>query len=95
MLVMSCLLMESSKGTVKAIQSQRCLILNYGVSAFKRSVFESYSLGAPIDLSDICGDLSARGSLAGYEVHERFYEIGSLGGIDDFREYIGRHRNDI
>lgn len=69
--------------------------IDYGVSAFKRSVFESYSLGAPIDLSDICGDLSASGSLAGYEVHERFYEIGSLGGIDDFREYIGRHRNDI
>jgi len=69
--------------------------IDYGVSTFKRSVFESYTLGEPVDLSDICADLSTGGSLAGYEVHERFYEIGSVGGIDDFRRYIGGHRDDI
>jgi NDP-sugar pyrophosphorylase family protein len=65
--------------------------IDYGVSTFKRSVFESYAQGAPIDLSNICQDLSNSGSLAGYEVHERFYEIGSLGGINDFREYVERN----
>jgi len=69
--------------------------IDYGVSTFKRSVFESYAQGAPIDLSNICQDLSNSGSLAGYEVHERFYEIGSLGGINDFREYVERNGNDI
>lgn len=69
--------------------------VDYGLSAFKSSVFESHSLGAPFDLSEICANLADVGSLAGYEVHERFYEIGSIGGIDDFREYIGRHGNDI
>jgi NDP-sugar pyrophosphorylase family protein len=69
--------------------------IDYGVSTFKRSVFESYAQGAPIDLSNICQDLSNSGSLAGYEVHERFYEIGSLGGINDFREYVERNGNVI
>ena len=69
--------------------------IDYGVSTFKRSVFESYAQDAPIDLSNICQDLSYSGSLAGYEVRERFYEIGSLGGIDDFREYVERNGIDI
>ena len=69
--------------------------IDYGVSTFKRSVFESYAQDVPIDLSNICQDLSYSGSLAGYEVRERFYEIGSLGGIDDFREYVERNGIDI
>lgn len=69
--------------------------IDYGVSTFKRSVFESYAQNVPIDLSNICQDLSYSGSLAGYEVRERFYEIGSLGGIDDFREYVERNGIDI
>lgn len=69
--------------------------IDYGVSTFKRSVFESYAQDAPIDLSNICQDLSYSGSLAGYEVRERFYEIGSLEGIDDFREYVERNGIDI
>jgi NDP-sugar pyrophosphorylase family protein len=69
--------------------------IDYGVSIFKRSVFASYAQDAPSDLSIICQDLSNSGSLAGYEVHERFYEIGSRGGIDDFREYVERNGNDI
>jgi hypothetical protein len=79
----------------KANPSPEMSHIDYGVSTFKRSVFESYALGVPLDLSDICADLSDSGSLAGYEVNERFYEIGSVGGIDDFRKYIGSHRNDI
>lgn len=69
--------------------------IDYGVSTFKRSVFESYAQDVPIDLSNICQDLSYSGSLAGYEVRERFYEIGSLGGIDDFKEYVERNGIDI
>jgi NDP-sugar pyrophosphorylase family protein len=69
--------------------------IDYGVSTFKRSVFESYAQGTYVDLSNICQDLSNSGSLAGYEVQERFYEIGSLGGISDFIGFIERNGNDI
>jgi hypothetical protein len=32
-------------------------------------------------LSDVFADLSAEGQLAGFEVHQRFYEIGSPSGL--------------
>jgi MurNAc alpha-1-phosphate uridylyltransferase len=67
--------------------------IDYGLSVFNRSVFEAYPSGSYSDLSDICSRLAGEGSLAGYEVHERFYEIGSLKGIEDFSEYIERNRN--
>jgi hypothetical protein len=33
-------------------------------------------------------DLSAAGKLAGYEVHERFYEIGSPQGLADLEHHL-------
>jgi MurNAc alpha-1-phosphate uridylyltransferase len=67
--------------------------IDYGLSIFNAWVFESYADGYQMDLSDICTKLSREGLLAGYEVKERFYEIGSIKGIDDFAEYIERNRN--
>ena len=42
------------------------------------------------DLADIFTRLSKEGNLAGFEVTERFYEIGSFPGIEDFRGYVKR-----
>jgi len=67
--------------------------IDYGLSIFNASAFEPYPDGSPTDLSEICATLSTAGLLAGYEVHERFYEIGSLKGIEDFGEYIGRNHD--
>ena len=67
--------------------------IDYGLSIFDASVFMPYSNGAKIDLAEICTTLSSAGLLAGYEVQERFYEIGSLRGIRDFTAYIERNRN--
>jgi MurNAc alpha-1-phosphate uridylyltransferase len=67
--------------------------IDYGLSVFSGSIFEPYADGKPEDLSDICTKLSIKGLLAGYEVKDRFYEIGSLKGIKDFSEYIERDRN--
>ena len=41
------------------------------------------------DLADVLRDLSREGKLAGYEVTERFYEIGSPEGLADFSRYVG------
>ena len=69
--------------------------IDYGLSLFKRSVFEKYGEGMTLDLSDFCTELSSRNQLVGFEVDERFYEIGSHQGIEDFEEYIGRTSNDV
>jgi hypothetical protein len=40
------------------------------------------------DLADVYQDLSLRGKLAGLEVHERFYEIGSRAGLQETKDYF-------
>lgn len=49
--------------------------IDYGVSILDRSVIAA--LGAVADLADVMRDLSVAGRVAGFEVHERFYEIGT------------------
>jgi NDP-sugar pyrophosphorylase family protein len=55
--------------------------IDYGLSLFKASVFESYSAGQAFDLAEVMGKLVREKQLAGYETRERFYEIGSPAGL--------------
>src|SRR6266568_7713799 len=55
--------------------------IDYGLSIVSSDVLKTYSRGTAIDLSDVYHDLSVAGRLAGYEVFERFYEIGSHQGL--------------
>jgi NDP-sugar pyrophosphorylase family protein len=45
-----------------------------------------------VDLADVLQRVSRKGELAGYEVAERFYEVGSLAGIADFGRYVDQER---
>jgi NDP-sugar pyrophosphorylase family protein len=40
------------------------------------------------DLADLFHRLSIEGKLAGYEVSERFYEIGSPGGLRELEDHL-------
>ena len=62
--------------------------IDYGLTAFERSVFEEWPDGQPFDLSSVCQRLLAHDDLAGYEVAERFYEIGSIPGLEDTRRLL-------
>jgi MurNAc alpha-1-phosphate uridylyltransferase len=55
--------------------------IDYGLSLFRRDVFEKHAVGERFDLSTLQRDLTCHGELAGYEVAERFYEIGSPAGL--------------
>ena len=55
--------------------------IDYGLSLFRAAAFDEYPVGAKFDLADLMGHLVARRELAGYEVPERFYEIGSPAGL--------------
>jgi NDP-sugar pyrophosphorylase family protein len=63
--------------------------IDYGLSAFERRVIaDEIPAGATADLADLFHRLSLRGDLAGLEVHERFYEIGSPAGLEDFTAWL-------
>jgi NDP-sugar pyrophosphorylase family protein len=55
--------------------------IDYGLSLFKAAAFDSYSAGQSFDLAEVMGRLVREKQLAGCEVHERFYEIGSPAGL--------------
>lgn len=65
--------------------------IDYGLSYFRSEAFKDIRLNQSFDLADLCSDLSAQKKFNGYEVFNRFYEIGSHKGIQDFTEYIERN----
>jgi NDP-sugar pyrophosphorylase family protein len=64
--------------------------IDYGLTYFRSSAFSPLGEIKSFDLSDTCHRLSSEGKLAGFEVFERFYEIGSAQGIEEFSDYLRR-----
>ena len=63
--------------------------IDYGISVLTRDVIaREIPAGEVFDLAELLKCLSVQGRLKGYEVSERFYEIGSPQGLDDFEGYI-------
>jgi len=65
------------------------LWIDYGLSILTRQVIEEgIEPGGSMDLADIFHRLSLAGHLAGFEVAERFYEVGSPSGVRDLEAYL-------
>jgi NDP-sugar pyrophosphorylase family protein len=62
--------------------------IDYGLSLFKASVFEKFSADEKFDLADVMQKLVREKQLAGYEVAERFYEIGSPAGLAELETLL-------
>ena len=60
--------------------------IDYGLSVLTDDALAPWRTSAgPFDLTVVFQRLIARGALAAYEVHERFYEIGSPAGLAETR----------
>jgi len=62
--------------------------IDYGLGAFDKDVFSLISKGQACDLASVYQNLLKSHQLAAYEVHERFYEIGSPEGLRDTAAYL-------
>jgi len=62
--------------------------IDYGLSLFRASVFREWPAGQAFDLSEVMQKLVVRGQLAGFEVPERFYEIGSPAGLAELETLL-------
>lgn len=62
--------------------------IDYGLGVLSASEFDRYGDNGVFDLADLYQGLSLKGSLAGFEVGERFYEIGSSQGIKETEEFL-------
>jgi NDP-sugar pyrophosphorylase family protein len=57
--------------------------IDYGLGIFQANAFEDFPRGLVVDLAEVQKSLVARGELAGYEIKQRFYEIGSHEGLNE------------
>jgi MurNAc alpha-1-phosphate uridylyltransferase len=63
--------------------------VDYGLSALPKTVVEQkVPTGTDCGLATLFGTLSVQGRLGGFEVHDRFYEIGSAQGLQDLRRRL-------
>jgi len=65
----------------KINRTARMKHIDYGLGALRSSVLSAYPQETVIDLTQIYQDLVAQDQLAGFEVTQRFYEIGSPAGL--------------
>jgi NDP-sugar pyrophosphorylase family protein len=63
--------------------------LDYGILAFRRSVFEPYPVAEPFDLGVVVRDLVAAGQVTAFEVAERFHDIGTPEALADTDAWFG------
>ena len=64
--------------------------IDYGLGVLQASALVRYPADRVLDLATVYQDLLAQDQLAGYEVSQRFYEIGSPAGLQETRDYILR-----
>ena len=64
--------------------------IDYGLSLFKRVAFDSYPADQLFDLAEVMGKLVREKQLSGFEVRERFYEIGSPAGLAELEALFAR-----
>ena len=62
--------------------------IDYGLGVLSAGIFSKYAENQAFDLADVYRELSLTGKLAGFEVGERFYEVGSHQGIQETEEFL-------
>lgn len=62
--------------------------IDYGLGIYSARAFAGSPMGSEFDLSELQRDLIARGAMAGFEVTERFYEIGSSAGLAETDAFL-------
>lgn len=67
--------------------------IDYGLGVFRAGAFKNYAADTAFDLVEVYQNLLAGGRLSGYEMRERFFEIGSLSGIKELEDHLKKRGN--
>jgi len=62
--------------------------IDYGLGVFRAAAFDGFARDKAVDLAEVQEALVRRGELAGYEMKERFYEIGSPAGLKELDQVL-------
>jgi len=64
--------------------------IDYGVQLARAAALLNISPGERCDLADLYRGLVARGTMIGFEVFNRFYEIGTPASLEETRRYLAK-----
>jgi N-acetyl-alpha-D-muramate 1-phosphate uridylyltransferase len=67
--------------------------IDYGLGILRAEVLQVYPEGTRLDLETVYQGLIARGLLSGFVATRRFYEIGSLQGLDETRQHLASNHD--
>jgi NDP-sugar pyrophosphorylase family protein len=67
--------------------------IDYGLGVFHCTALAAVPEAQFYDLATLYQELLAQGTLAAYEVEQRFYEIGSFAGLEETRQYLAKQSN--
>ena len=77
----------------KHASSEAMAYIDYGLGVLTADVLLDYPEDHPFDLAEVYHRLSLNEQLVGYEVFERFYEIGSFEGLKETTEFLTKGIN--
>jgi len=66
--------------------------IDYGLGVFQAEALAGWPEDKPFDLAEVYRDLVAKTQLAGFEVRQRFYEIGSAEGLAELDSLLRNRR---
>jgi NDP-sugar pyrophosphorylase family protein len=85
---------EFENGAIVAYEKKNPTVrmhhIDYGLGVFQSSAFREIPDGVTYDLAAVYQDLLKRGQLAGFEIRQRFYEIGSPQGLEDTAKFLAQ-----
>ena len=62
--------------------------IDWGLGIVTKEALAGFPPSAPFDLADVYGALAKARRLLGYEIFQRFYEVGSFAGIRDLEAFL-------
>jgi NDP-sugar pyrophosphorylase family protein len=72
----------------KKTQTPDMHYIDYGVAVLRRSTLDRITSNEPYDLATLYTQLVSEGQMSGYEVTNRFYEIGTPASLEEARRYL-------
>ena len=72
----------------KSKKDSKMAHIDYGLGILSNKSMDIYDKNIIFDIAELYENLSLKKELFGYEVFQRFYEIGSLQGIEDLSNYL-------
>jgi NDP-sugar pyrophosphorylase family protein len=74
----------------KRARTPEMTYIDYGAALLRGAAIERLPAGQPSDLADLYSALVSERQMIGYEVTQRFYEIGSHAGLAETQAYLQR-----